>query len=468
MNVDPGLSWIGGLNRTRVSKTEADFHAPALEVLLTKPPRVARLLVWAMIAVVVTAGIWTTLAEVDEVVVARGKVIPVGYVQTVQSQVSGRVLEIHVSNGERIATGDLLVTLDDTQAISHLTRMQTDFAIAMTKLSLAEAVFRYVTGEQQALPLIPEALRTEYGHETLEQFAAVTAAHDGRLEQLRASVEQAESDVGVTEASVERAKALLPILLEREDSLYALLARGAVARPQWLSAHELVVRLEHELKIETRQLAARRKALARANRDYQAAKLNAKESAQTAVQQARNAMRFAQIAVDEAKTTWALTRIEAPIDGIVSDMTIRGSGTVVSNAEALLNIVPKDVPLAVQAYVSNVDSGAVEKGQFAAVKVDAFPFTRYGLLQARVTYIAADASVGVTPSGATSGDSLDAQLGYRVEAPLAGTALSHVDALHEIMPGMGVSLEIMTGRRTVASYLLEPMLRASREAMRER
>ena len=67
-------------------------------------------------------------------------------------------------------------TLDDTQAISHLTRMQTDLAIAMTKLSLAEAVFRYVTGEQQALPLIPEALRTEYGHETLEQFATGTAA----------------------------------------------------------------------------------------------------------------------------------------------------------------------------------------------------------------------------------------------------------------------------------------------------
>ena len=128
------------------------------------------------------------------------------------------------------------------------------------------------------------------------------------------------------------------------------------------------------------------------------------ESAQTAVQQARNAMRFAQIAVDEAKTNWALTRIEAPIDGIVSDMTIRGSGTVVSNAEALLNIVPNDVPLAVEAFVSNVDSGAVEKGQFAAVKVDAFPFTRYGLLHARVTYVAADAGVGVTPSGAPSGD----------------------------------------------------------------
>ena len=88
----------------------------------------------------------------DEVVVARGKVIPVGYVQTVQSQVSGRVLEIHVSNGERIATGDLLVTLDDTQAISHLTKTQTDLAIATTNLGLAEAVFRYVTGEQQALP----------------------------------------------------------------------------------------------------------------------------------------------------------------------------------------------------------------------------------------------------------------------------------------------------------------------------
>ena len=141
----------------------------------------------------------------------------------------------------------------------------------------------------------------------------------------------------------------------------------------------------------------------------------------------KHAMRCVSLrSLSTAKTTWALTRIEAPIDGIVSDMTIRGSGTVVSNAEALLNIVPKDVPLAVQACVSNVDSGAVEKGQFAAVKVDAFPFTRYGLLQARVTYIAADASVGVTPSGATSGDSLDAQLGYRVEAPLAGTALSHM------------------------------------------
>ena len=468
MKLNPRLNWRAGLSSTRVSKTEAEFHAPALEMLLARPPRVARLLAWAMIAVVVAVVVWTTLAKVDEVVVARGKVIPVGYVQTVQSQVNGSVLEIRVSNGERVVTGDLLVKLDDTQAISRLAKTQTDLAIATTNLGLTKALLRYVTGEQQALPRLPQALRTEYGRETLEQFAAATAAHDARLEQLRASIEQAQSDLGVTDASVERVKALLPILHEREESFSVLLTKGAVARPQWLNAHESVVGLEHQLKVETRQLVARHKTLARAHRDYHAAKLNAQESAQTAVQQARNAMRFAQIAVDEAKTNWALTRIEAPIDGIVSDMTIRGIGTVVSNAQPLLNIVPDDVPLAVEAFVSNVDSGAVEKGQFAAVKVDAFPFTRYGLLQARVAYVAADAGVGAMQSGVPSVDVPAAQLGYRVEAPLAGTVLTHVDTVHEIMPGMGVSLEILTGRRTVASYLLEPMLRASREAMRER
>ena len=108
MKLNPRLNWRAGLSGTRLSKTEAEFHAPALEMLL------ARLREWpacwrAMIAVVVAVVVRTTLAKVDEVVVARGKIIPVGYVQTVQSQVSGSVLEIRVSNGERVVTGDLLV-----------------------------------------------------------------------------------------------------------------------------------------------------------------------------------------------------------------------------------------------------------------------------------------------------------------------------------------------------------------------
>ena len=152
MKLNPRLNWRAGLSGTRLSKTEAEFHAPALEMLLARPPRVARLLAWAMIAVVVAVVVWTTLAKVDEVVVARGKIIPVGYVQTVQSQVSGSVLEIRVSNGERVVTGDLLVKLDDTQAISRLAKTQTDLAIATTNLGLTKALLRYVTGEQQALP----------------------------------------------------------------------------------------------------------------------------------------------------------------------------------------------------------------------------------------------------------------------------------------------------------------------------
>ena len=144
---------------------------------------------------------------------------------------------------------------------------------------------------------------------------------------------------------------------------------------------------------------ARRKTLARAHRDYHAAKLNAQESAQTVVQQARNAMLFAQIAVDEAKTNWALTRIEAPIDGIVSDMTIRG--IVVSNAQPLLNIAD-DVPLAVEAFVSMLTRACGERA-VCCVKVDAFPFTRYGLLQARVAGVAADAASDLQ-SGAPSVD----------------------------------------------------------------
>jgi hemolysin D len=174
--------------------------------------------------------------------------------------------------------------------------------------------------------------------------------------------------------------------------------------------------------------------------------------------------------------------LRAPIDGTVQQLAVHTLGGVVTPAQQLMVIVPKESHLEVEAMVSNRDIGFVQAGQSAEIKIDTFDFTRYGLLQGKVLNVSQDAIVRDKPAApdktppstptsgalATTSEPQGQELVYAARVSLDRTQMQVEDKLVNLTPGMAVTVEIKTNQRRLIEFLLSPLLRYKRESLRER
>jgi hemolysin D len=170
--------------------------------------------------------------------------------------------------------------------------------------------------------------------------------------------------------------------------------------------------------------------------------------------------------------------LEAPVDGVVQQLSVHTIGGVVTPAQPLLVVVPLDSHLEIEAMVSNRDIGFVHEGQSAEIKVDTFNFTRYGLLHSEVINVSQDAITRDTPqekngdkvkgSEVSSGEPNGQELSYAARVSLDRMQMQVEDRLVNLSPGMAVTVEIKTGSRRIISYLLSPVIKYKQEMLRER
>ena len=196
----------------------------------------------------------------------------------------------------------------------------------------------------------------------------------------------------------------------------------------------------------------------------------------TAIQKSRLAEANAAVAAITARMKRQI--LTAPVDGVVQQLAVHTEGGVVTSAQQLAMIVPSDVELEIEALVPNREIGFVHVGQDVQIKVDAFNFTRYGLLHGRVLSVSQDAIVRDVPrdktkdntpgAESTSSEPKGQELNYAVRVSLDRTQIQVDDALANLSPGMVVTAEIKTGSRAVITYLLSPLLRHVHHSMRER
>jgi hemolysin D len=182
--------------------------------------------------------------------------------------------------------------------------------------------------------------------------------------------------------------------------------------------------------------------------------------------------------VIKAEQRTSLQKLTAPVDGMVQQVAIHTIGGVVTPAQALMLIVPAESRLEIEAMISNRDIGFVEVGHDAAIKVDTFNFTRYGLLHGKVLTVSHDAitrdkpqeRLTDKPQGAetSSSEPKGQELIYAARVSLARTQMDVEDKRVNLSPGMAVTIEIKTGSRSIISYLLSPLIRYKHESLRER
>lgn len=433
---------------------EVEFLPAALEIEETPPSPIGRGIVLTIILAFLAALAWALVGRVDIVAVAAGRVIPSGHSKVIQPPETGVVRRINVVEGQQVRVGDPLIELDADVARAELTRLQQQVDASERDMWRLETLARWLRdGVDDPIRVkevrLPPAQR--------QQLLAQWRAHQAHLGSLRNARRKHRLQRNAARHELEKLQALLPIVSQRAEKLAQLSSQKYLAEEQYLEVEQRRLEILHGLaaqkdRAEQLQAAGEETAarLDHAHRDFQGKVLGDLVAAQ------RRQAELAQQMVKARKQLQRLT-LRAPLSGVVQQLAVHTIGGVVTAAQQLMVVVPDDAELEVEARVENKDIGFVHAGQPAEIKFDAFPFTRYGVIEARVTGLAKDAVA-------------DQKLGlvYRARVLLARSSIAVDGKRVGFSPGMKVAVEIKTGKRRLIEYFLSPLLRYRQESIRER
>lgn len=483
---------------TPPTPADLEFLPAALEILETPPAPRSVAFMLTICAFAALALIWSFFGRLDVHAVAWGKIEAAGRSKVIQPFDPGKILKIHVENGAHVKAGDTLVALDPTEAKADeqafsdsLAASRAEIARRRAAIEAARAVQRNLSAQDakvaDALPGAasiafdvdaPAATRARESAvlsadlaqlgDTLRNIDKQMAQKNAMRQRLNMSIafqtdliKTLEERVGVREASIKLSVGTKINLFDAQESLQKSQAQLASDRGQLIETDAALDELQSQkVKITSQFVADNETKLADADR-------KAADLAQ-------------QLAKAQAKL--ARTVLTSPIDGVAQQVAVTTIGQVVTTGQQLMMVTPASGALQVDGFVSNIDIGFVKLGQDAEVKVDAFPFTRFGVLRAKVVRIATEAideqeakrqqanaiasTSAPNASGAPQGQMQN--FVFPITLALEAQAMKIDGAVIPLSPGMTVSAEIKTDSRRVIDYLLSPISRVTSEAMKER
>jgi len=460
---------------------EREFLPAVLELQETPPSPVGRLILWSIMLIFGAGVAWAWWGEVDIVATAQGKVVPSGRVKVVQPMETGVVRAIRVREGQAVAAGEVLIELDPTAAEADQSRLETELAggrVALRRLALLtdaledplsdagplrtpadspagpsphrvpEPTARAAAIVAEPTPLSPLEQRILEGQ--LTEFHARLATFDHAIAERSAALAAARETVTKLERT-------LPLVAQRADALKALADRQMGATADYLAIEQTRIEQAQDLRVQQERARELEGAIARSRAERAAAQA---EYTRARYQERVEAERRVAALTEELAKAHQRVRLQtltAPVDGVVQQLAVHTPGGVVTPAQVLMHIVPRDDRLEVDARLPNKDIGFVEEGQTAEVKVETFPFTRYGTLQAEIIDVADDA----VPDDKTG-------LYYPLRARLSRTVMDVDGRPVRLTAGMAVTLEVRTGTRRIIEFALSPLLQGLNESGRER
>ena len=430
-----------------------DFLPDADEIEMRPLPRFARITLPLLAGAMVIAVLWASLSQVDQVVVARGRLInplPNIVVQPLETAI---VQKIHVRVGQIVRKGDSLATLDATFAKADEEQLRTKLRSLETQSAALGAELEG-GGAPAAATTDDARLQSRLSAERKANYQAQLNRIDENIERLRASLATNKRD---QEVLAQRLKSVLEIETMQEK----LVAQQYGARVKLLEAQE------KRLEVERDQLLTK-------NREQEIARelsaLQAERSAfnkgwrQRAMEDMLGIGRESDSLkeqLNKADRRNSMIGLVAPADGVVLEIAKLSPGSIVREAETFFTLVPLGTELEAEVQIDSLDVGYIRTGHPVHVKLDAFPYQKHGSLDAKVRTISEDAF----KRDASAGEGMDAY--YLARVALEGTRLKAMSPQSRLLPGMTMKAEIVVGKRSVMSYLLWPLTKALDESVRE-
>lgn len=471
------------------SRADHEFLPAALEILEkpASPVRIAFL--WFICILATVTLLWTWFGTFDIVATAQGKVQPAGRVKIVQSLETGKTKSVPVTNGMQVKSGDMLVELDDTETRAEETAAIISLNAFQAEIARREAVLSVIAEWQQhdiwsvsrTLPLANFSLSADipdYINKREQKiYQADLSQFSSTLNNLNAQRMQKQAEIESLTNAITAQKDLVATLTERVSMRSSLVQTKTGSRAHVIDALQQQQEATTTLTTQMGQLNAARAALNATTSE--AAKFIDSFVADNAARQSEAARRVDELEqqVVKAEKRRKSMIIRSPIDGTVQASAVNTTGQVVTTGTELMRIVPKNSPLEIEAYLPNRDIGFVKAGQEAVIKVEAFPFTRFGIIKGEVFRIATDAipepdAQQLEGSATKELNSLiptgNAQRMQNLVFPITVTpGQKTAGQIINLDPGMTVTVEVNIGKRRILEYLFSPLVEIISQAMRE-
>ncbi len=425
-----------------------------LDDIAERTPTSFRRTAWLIMALLVGATTWAYWAELEEVAIAHGVVVPQGQVKVIQHLEGGIITKIHITEGAVVAVSDPLVQLDLTASGSD----REELAVRLDALLLTRA--RLTADADGKKPVFPAAAATRRPELVDAERATYQARQDelaSGIEVLREQARQRQHLVAELKAKLASAARALELLRAEFAVSSDLLKDGLTPRIEHLKLQRQVEVLRGEREVTESSIPRANAALAEVRQRIKEQFIKFRRVALEEL--GKLELRIAQTreALTRATDELARTEIRSPIDGVVKSLRYHTIGGVVRPGDIIMEIVPTHDDLVIEAKLNPTDVGYVRVGQPTVVKISTYDFVRYGGLEGEVIDLSPDAH---TDQGG--------ETYFRVVVHTDKTYLGDGPGDYPIAPGMQAQVDIHTGRKSVINYILNPILRLKSDAFRER
>jgi hemolysin D len=367
------------------------------------------------------------------------------------------VKAIHVIDGQVVRAGDPLIDLDATNSAADQSRVEADLLTAQLDAARAQAFLQAVQRGQ--IGMITPISGADGARITDERsrLDGELAEYHAKLARLEAEISHHQAELQTTRELVEKLMLTAPIAQRRAEDYKNLLEKNFISKHGYLEKEQVRIETEGDLAAQRARLLEIQAALETARRERTAFTAEAVRIRHDQLNEAQ--IKIRQLTQEQLKADqhMRLMTLTAPVDGTVQQLTIHTIGGVVTPAQALLAVVPHENALEAEVMVENKDIGFVFAGQTVEVKLETFPFTKYGTIPGKVDFVSNDAA-----SDEKRG------LIYPARVKLARATMQVENKTVNLSPGMAVTVEIKTGSRRVIEYFLSPLLQYKSESLRER
>ena len=405
-------------------------------------------------AFVVTFLVWAHYAVLDEVTRGEATIIPSSKTQVVQNLEGGILAEIHVREGDIVERNDILVRIDNTSAQANFRDARARYLSLLAKVSRLEGELesREPAFDEEVVVEAPEAVQDE-----TSQFMARQAQYEAQLSVLESQFKQRTQEIQETRSRRTQLQRNLALAQEERAITKPLVDRKLMPKVDLLRIEREIADLDGQIQTLRITVPRMEQAATEARRRVEEYSASHRAQVSDELSKAKTELQSVTEMLFAGEDKVTRTEVRSPVRGTIKQIMHNTVGGVIRPAENIVEIVPLDDTLLVEAQIRPADIAFLRPGQASSIKVTAYDFSIYGGLQATLENISADTIKD------ENGESF-----YRVYLRTERNTIEHQDRELPIIPGMTATVEILTGEKSVLDYILKPILKARDRALRER
>ncbi|MCG8427847.1 MAG: HlyD family type I secretion periplasmic adaptor subunit [Chromatiales bacterium] len=434
---------------------DVEFMNDRTAAVLLETPRGGRMIVWMVLLFLLLSVLWANWAELDEVTKGAGKVIPSSQIQIIQNLEGGILSSLLVKEGDAVEKDQVLLQIDDTRFSSSLRETKLQYWALKAKAARlqAEAGNTALQAPEDVLAEHPELIRRE--HELFNSQSKQLATNRAILLEQSQQMRQDIAELKAKRSQLQRSLTLVKKELELSQPL---VDAGAISEVEMLRLRKEINEIRGELESTTLALPRAQSRLDEAEKKVSEIEIRFRSEARAELNEVRAELSKLEETSVALEDRVKRTAVRSPVKGTVKQLMVNTLGGVIQPGMELMEIVPLEDSLLIEARVGPKDIAFLHPGQKAIVKLTAYDFAIYGALEGKVEHISAD----------TIKDEREDESYYLVRVRTEMNFLGTPESQLPIIPGMQAEVDILTGKKTVLEYILKPVLRAKGRALRER